>query len=107
MEHKSDKHFMPCLNENCNRYHLVSYEELETFQEDNNYIDLLLCDECKSRKDTLHILQCINCKTILDFLPALEDEIPQVIYVEKCMNCGGSIDDEIKIISNLHKHLFV
>ncbi|NPV11665.1 MAG: hypothetical protein HPY57_07745 [Ignavibacteria bacterium] len=107
MEQKSDKHFMPCLNENCNNYHLVSDEELEIFKKDNNYIDLLLCDDCKSRRNVFHILQCLSCKTILDFLPTLDDETPQVIYVEKCMNCGGSIEDEIKIISNLHKHLFI
>jgi len=97
---------MPCLNENCNHYHLVSSEELEIFQKDNNYVDVLLCDECKSRKETFHILQCLSCKTIIDFLPILDDEIPQVIYVEKCMSCGGSIEDELKIIGELHRHLF-
>lgn len=97
---------MPCLNENCNHYHLVSSEEIETFKNDNNYIDVLLCDECKSRKKIFHILQCMSCKTVLDFLPILDDEVPQVIYVEKCMKCGGSIEDEVKIIDVFHRHLF-
>jgi uncharacterized protein YlaI len=107
LEHKSEKHFMPCMNEHCHNYHLVSDEELEAFQNDNNYVDLFLCDECKSRKDRYHILQCMSCKTILDFLPIIEDEIPQIIYVEKCMSCGGSVEDEIKIIGDLHKHIFI
>lgn len=97
---------MPCLNENCNHYHLVSSEEIETFKNDNNYIDVLLCDECKSRKKIFHILQCMSCKTVLDFLPILDDEVPQVIYVEKCMKCGGSIEDEVKIIGVFQRHLF-
>lgn len=97
---------MPCLNKNCNHYHLVSSEEIETFKNDNNYIDVLLCDECKSRKKIFHILQCMSCKTVLDFLPILDDEVPQVIYVEKCMKCGGSIEDEVKIIGVFQRHLF-
>lgn len=98
---------MPCFNENCVSYHLVSLEELEAFQQDNNFIDVLLCDECRSRKNHFHTLQCLSCRTILDFIPTIDDEIPSIVYLEKCLSCGGTIEDEIKIINAVFKHLYV
>lgn len=102
-----DKHFVQCLNENCNAYHLVSQEDLHYIEEDKVSIESLLCEKCRMRFHTDHVVQCISCKTILEFLPVLEDESPRILYVEKCSHCGGTIDDEIKIVGSIFKELYI
>lgn len=105
MEQNSEQHFMPCLNENCNTFHLVNTEELAKLGNNNNSIEILLCEICRSRKDHYHILQCMSCRTIIEFLPVLPGETPGIIYVEKCLRCGGTIEDEISFVSSLYKHV--
>lgn len=98
---------MPCLNENCNTFHLVKKEELKELEENKNNLDVLLCDNCNSRRDTFHILQCLSCHTIIDFLPVLPGEIAGIIYIEKCLRCGGTIEDEIAFVDSLYKHIYI
>lgn len=102
-----DNHFVQCLNENCNTYHLVSREELLSIKENINSIESLLCEKCKLRFYTEHVVQCISCKTILEFLPLIEDESPRILFVEKCSHCGGTIEDEINIVGSEFKELFI
>lgn len=98
---------MPCLNENCNAFHIVTKEEILKFEHDNNSIEILLCDSCKSRRDTFHILQCLSCRTIIELLPILPGETAGIIYIEKCMRCGGTIEDEIAFVGSLYKHIHI
>ncbi len=107
MKRSTDQHFMICMNENCNNYHLVSPNELYTLSINKDSIDVLLCDDCKSKKDEYHIIQCISCRTIIEFIPILPGEISEIIYIEKCSNCGASLNDELKFIEKLFKHLHV
>jgi hypothetical protein len=109
MKLESDKnyHFMPCLNEACHTYHLVSQSDIKEIEAGLNSIEVLLCDDCKSRQDRFHILQCLSCKTIIDFIPVLPGETASVVYVEKCLECGGTIEDEIEFVESLNKHLFI
>ncbi len=106
MEQKSEQHFMPCLNEHCNTFHLVDVEELNDCEKSNKSIEIFLCDDCKSRKDNFHIIQCLSCRTIIDFLPILPDETASVIYIEKCLRCGGTIEDEISFLDSFYKFLY-
>lgn len=106
-DQKSDQHFMPCLNENCNTFHLVTKEELKELEENKNNLDVLLCDDCKSRKDNFHIIQCMSCRTIIDFLPILPGENAGIMYIEKCLRCGGTIEDEISFIDALYKQIYI
>ncbi|MCX8056454.1 MAG: hypothetical protein N3F03_02445 [Ignavibacteria bacterium] len=105
-DQKHEFHFMPCLNENCNTFHIVTIDELRKI-EDINFIDALLCDDCKSRKENFHILQCMSCRTIIEFLPILPGETAGVVYIEKCLRCGGTIEDELSFVSALYKHIHI
>lgn len=107
MKQKIEHHFMPCLNENCNTFHLVSMEELKKLEKNNNSIDIFLCDNCKTRKENFHIIQCLSCRTIIDFLPILPMETASVIYIEKCLRCGGTIEDEIAFLGSFYKHTYI
>lgn len=106
-DHKAEQHFMPCLNENCNTFHIVTKEELDKIQKDSYCIDALLCDECKSRKENFHIIQCLSCRTIIEFIPTLEGESAGVVYIEKCLRCGGTVEDEISFVQSLYKHIYI
>lgn len=101
------KHFIQCINDNCKIYHLVSISDIQIIREEITILEFFLCESCRRKKEFEHTIQCINCKTVLDFLPTLGDESPTLIYVEKCSNCGGSIEDEINLIGIPFKELYV
>lgn len=106
-EQTTDQHFMPCLNENCNTFHVVTKEELKKIENDANCIEVLLCDECRSRIDNYHVIQCLSCRTVIEFLPVLPEETAGIIYIDKCLRCGGTIEDEISFVNSLYKHLYI
>jgi hypothetical protein len=66
----------------------------------------MLCERCLSKKEKEHVVQCLTCKVILDFIPLLANETPGVLYVEKCSLCGGTFDDEVKIIGDPLNELY-
>lgn len=101
------QHFIQCINENCRIYHLVSIEDVKKIEEGTVSLEILLCESCLKKKEFEHTIQCLNCKIVLDFLPTLENELPSVIYVERCPNCGGTIEDEINLIGIPFKEIYV
>ncbi|MCX8009524.1 MAG: hypothetical protein N3A61_00080 [Ignavibacteria bacterium] len=54
-----------------------------------------------------HTVQCLNCKAILDFIPLIANEPPSNLYVEKCTLCGGTFDDEIRLITHPSRELYI
>lgn len=100
-------HFGQCINENCKELHPIRIEAINSIANDSFSIDWLLCDRCRTRKEIDHVIQCLSCKTVLDFIPAIEGETPGILYVEKCSNCGGSVEDEIRTLTNVFKELYV
>ncbi|GEM_PF-5921197 len=87
-------------------FHPIDIGTLSVTSSESNSIDWLLCDRCKVRKEIEHVIQCLGCKTVLDFLPAINGETPGIFYVEKCSHCGGTIEDEIRIVANVLKELY-
>ncbi len=92
-------HFMQCINENCKVFHLVRASQLDN-------PDLMLCERCRGKRKKEHVVQCLNCKVILDFIPLLANESPNILYVEKCSLCGGTLEDEVKIIGSPINELY-
>ena len=43
------------------------------------------------------MVQCKNCESIIDFIPADYNEEPIVFYADKCSKCSGTIEDERRI----------
>ncbi len=91
MDFTDKLHFTQCINENCKLFHFIRASQI-----DNS--DSMLCERCLCKKEKEHVVQCLACKVILDFIPLLANETPNVLYVEKCSLCGGTFEDEVKII---------
>lgn len=84
--------FMKCINKNCSMLHLVKLSEIDLQN------DSMLCNQCKDKRVDNHIIVCIQCKSIIDFIPTLHDEMPKQLHVKRCEKCGGTIDDEIELV---------
>lgn len=56
-----------------------------------------LCPECYAKTYTHHIVQCSSCKTVINFVSALEREEKVVFVLDKCSHCYGSLEDEREI----------
>lgn len=52
------------------------------------------CPKCKDKMLHSHLVQCEHCQTVLNFIPALENEETVIFYVDKCSSCSGTIRDE-------------
>ncbi len=56
-----------------------------------------LCPPCRDMIDISHPVQCKNCQSIINFLPAEPSEEPAIFYVERCSHCNGTKQDEKQI----------
>ncbi len=85
--YNSSKKFTVCSNQKCGL--IYNCEEYMVGGEDN-----LLCPACRAKIETHHIVQCLNCETIIDFIEAEPSEEPVVFTIEKCSRCHGSKEDQ-------------
>lgn len=87
---KVSTRFAQCSNSQCNSIFTINPLEI-------NNDSPILCPSCNVKMVTEHMIQCKNCQTIIDFLPADPNEEPIVFNAEKCTNCSGTREDEIFI----------
>ncbi len=100
MKRSENLHFMKCANTFCGMYHLVKADGKLT-------IDAMLCTKCRELKTKSHCIQCISCGAIVDFIPLSENEMPATLYVKQCMDCGGTLEDELKILDGYNPEFLV
>jgi predicted amidophosphoribosyltransferase len=79
-----------CTNLQCKVIYLVSVNEINNLYQP-------FCPKCKLEILHSHIVQCENCQTILNFIPALKDEETAIFYVNKCSSCSGNVFDNKKL----------
>lgn len=94
------KHFAKCSNTTCNRTFFCSPSDFEG-EED------LLCPRCKNKMDSHHIVQCLNCGSIVDFIEAEPSEEPVVFTVERCSHCHGTTADERLLTAYFYPDAFI
>ena len=82
--------FTRCSNSKCNLVFFTS--DQKTFSDAD-----FLCPSCKQNLNDLHIVQCSNCQSIVNFLQPEKGEEARVFYVRKCHRCTGTEEDEKKL----------
>lgn len=67
----------------------------------------LLCPTCKEKMQSSHIVQCQNCQSIVNFIPAEAGEEPIVFHIEKCSLCTGTREDEKRLQAYYYPEAFM
>ncbi len=83
-------HFAKCNHAKCNNIFLIPSGTVP-----GPYG--LLCPECMARTLTSHVVQCSGCKTVINFVHALEKEEKFCFVIDKCSHCIGSEEDEYRV----------
>lgn len=69
-----------CSNLQCNSIFLA---ELSGDMDEKNF----LCPRCVNDIKNSHIVQCSCCQTIIDYIPAEDNEELIVVFVDNCEHC--------------------
>lgn len=92
--------FARCSNSKCRTIFITNSEKI--FEEAG-----FLCPECRRKMQTHHFVQCSNCQTIVSFIPAETGEEPVVFNIEKCCNCFGTVEDEIRVVPSYFPDAYI
>lgn len=57
--------------------------------------------------ETHHIVQCLHCESIVDFIEAEPSEEPVVFTIERCSRCHGTKKDQREITASYFPDAFM
>lgn len=57
--------------------------------------------------ETHHIVQCLHCESIVDFIEAEPSEEPVVFTIERCSRCHGSKEDQKDVTASYFPDAFM
>ena len=98
--YNSSKKFTVCSNIKCGL--VFNCDDYIVGGEDN-----LLCPACKTKIETHHIVQCLHCESIIDFIEAEPSEEPVVFTIDRCSKCHGSKEDQHNISASYFPDAFI
>lgn len=93
-------HFTKCNNLQCKTIYPLTLDDIN-----NDYQHF--CPSCKITLLNSHFVQCENCQSILNFIPALPEEETVIFYVGKCSVCSGSKKDEKHLTAHHFPESFI
>ena len=98
--YNSFKKFTVCSNLKCGL--IYNCEAIIVGGEDN-----LLCPKCRAKIETHHIVQCLHCESIVDFIEAEPSEEPVVFTINRCSKCNGSKEEQRNIRASYFPDAFI
>lgn len=93
-------HFTKCTNSKCKSIYPLILDDV-------NKDSQLFCPKCIDLMLHSHLVQCENCQTVLNFIPALSNEESVIFYVDKCSTCSGTLKDEKQLIPHYFPESFI